>query len=70
VALCETHIEQIEREVWWKRSPFDPVFATEGVSASVNPAVTSNAYRVLWGSALGYAMDGFDLLILGFKDTK
>lgn len=24
------------------------------------------ARRALWGSALGYAMDGFDLLILGF----
>ncbi|MGO4713829.1 MFS transporter [Bradyrhizobium sp. 2TAF24] len=26
----------------------------------------SDARRALWGSALGYAMDGFDLLILGF----
>ncbi len=28
--------------------------------------VTSQARKALWGSALGYAMDGFDLLILGF----
>ncbi len=26
----------------------------------------TEARRALWGSALGYAMDGFDLLILGF----
>ncbi len=29
-------------------------------------AVGSNARKALWGSAVGYAMDGFDLLILGF----
>ena len=28
--------------------------------------VDSNARRAMWGSAIGYAMDGFDLLILGF----
>ena len=28
--------------------------------------VTREAWNALWGSALGYAMDGFDLLILGF----
>ena len=28
--------------------------------------VTPEAWKALWGSALGYAMDGFDLLILGF----
>lgn len=28
--------------------------------------VTPQAWKALWGSALGYAMDGFDLLILGF----
>src|SRR6201994_3724920 len=26
----------------------------------------SDARKALWGSAIGYAMDGFDLLILGF----
>lgn len=37
------------------------------VSASANPAeVTSYSWKALTGSALGYAMDGFDLLILGF----
>jgi MFS family permease len=29
----------------------------------------AGARRALWGSALGYAMDGFDLLILGFMLT-
>jgi len=28
--------------------------------------VTRDAWKALWGSGLGYAMDGFDLLILGF----
>jgi MFS family permease len=45
--------------------PIDPVSAPRG-SASRSTAVTPEAYRALWGSALGYAMDGFDLLILGF----
>jgi MFS family permease len=31
-------------------------------SATVKP----EGYRALWGAAIGYAMDGFDLLILGF----
>src|ERR1700741_3315667 len=33
---------------------------------SVSTTVDSNARKALWGSAIGYAMDGFDLLILGF----
>jgi MFS family permease len=33
---------------------------------SVSTTVDSNARNALWGSAIGYAMDGFDLLILGF----
>jgi len=33
---------------------------------SVSTSVDSNARKALWGSAIGYAMDGFDLLILGF----
>ena len=28
--------------------------------------VDKDAWKALFGSALGYAMDGFDLLILGF----
>ncbi|MET4071721.1 benzoate transport [Bradyrhizobium sp. S3.2.6] len=32
-------------------------------------ATDAEARRALWGSALGYAMDGFDLLILGFMLT-
>jgi MFS family permease len=31
-----------------------------------NDHVSPEAWKALWGSALGYAMDGFDLLILGF----
>lgn len=35
--------------------------------ASANPSeVTRYSWKALMGSALGYAMDGFDLLILGF----
>jgi len=34
---------------------------------SVPTTVDSNARKALLGSAIGYAMDGFDLLILGFK---
>ena len=33
---------------------------------SVPATVDGNARKALWGSAIGYAMDGFDLLILGF----
>ena len=33
---------------------------------SVPTTVDKNAWKALAGSALGYAMDGFDLLILGF----
>jgi MFS family permease len=33
---------------------------------SVPTTVDSNAWKALLGSAIGYAMDGFDLLILGF----
>src|SRR6202047_2542658 len=33
---------------------------------SVPTTVDRNAWKALAGSALGYAMDGFDLLILGF----
>jgi MFS family permease len=37
-----------------------------GSVESIPTAVDSNARKALLGSALGYAMDGFDLLILGF----
>ncbi len=41
--------------------------ASVSSSDEVGPAqVDSAAWKALWGSALGYAMDGFDLLILGF----
>lgn len=35
-------------------------------SGDFTPAKEAEARKALWGSALGYAMDGFDLLILGF----
>jgi MFS family permease len=47
-------------------SPSNPVFAANGGVASSNTAVTPEGRRALWGAAIGYAMDGFDLLILGF----
>jgi benzoate transport len=34
--------------------------------SSQDDVVTPDAWKALWGSGLGYAMDGFDLLILGF----
>ena len=40
--------------------------ATNGNSTLSNATVTPEGYRALWGAAIGYAMDGFDLLILGF----
>lgn len=36
------------------------------VSAALPTAVNSYSWKALTGSAVGYAMDGFDLLILGF----
>ena len=44
----------------------DPVYAANGRVAPSNTAVTPEGRRALWGAAIGYAMDGFDLLILGF----
>jgi MFS family permease len=42
------------------------VSVADATSALSNPAVTPEGRRALWGAAIGYAMDGFDLLILGF----
>ena len=39
---------------------------TGGVLAGSVSETDSNARKAMWGSAIGYAMDGFDLLILGF----
>ncbi len=33
---------------------------------NTDETVSPEAWKALWGSAIGYAMDGFDLLILGF----
>jgi MFS family permease len=45
----------------------DPNAATAGVIETSGPStVDRKAIKALIGSALGYAMDGFDLLILGF----
>src|ERR1700677_3025773 len=44
-----------------------PEYSTSaGVSLPDRDRVTNSAWKALAGSALGYAMDGFDLLILGF----
>jgi MFS family permease len=41
--------------------------ASDGRSVDLGPkSVDAAAWKALMGSALGYAMDGFDLLILGF----
>ncbi|WP_203416499.1 MFS transporter [Paracoccus sp. MKU1] len=37
-----------------------------GQTAALPTEVDSKARKALWGAAIGYAMDGFDLLILGF----
>ena len=42
------------------------MFATNRTPTLTNATVTPEGYRALWGAAIGYAMDGFDLLILGF----
>ncbi|VVE00326.1 MFS transporter [Pandoraea anhela] len=49
------------------RHDSSPSLATPG-SPTPTAAKHDNAYanRALWASAIGYAMDGFDLLILGF----
>lgn len=45
----------------------DSQAAVSGAIAIPSSTTTdSKARRALWGSAIGYAMDGFDLLILGF----
>nr|WP_246164858.1 MFS transporter [Pigmentiphaga aceris] len=38
----------------------------QGVARGVTDKVSSYGWKALAGSAIGYAMDGFDLLILGF----
>lgn len=43
----------------------DTTFDANAVDAG-KQSVDGAAWKALWGSALGYAMDGFDLLILGF----
>ncbi len=40
--------------------------ALDGPSAPRVERVGSSAWKAMAGSAIGYAMDGFDLLILGF----
>jgi MFS family permease len=42
------------------------VSVADASSTLPNTTVTSQGRRALWGAAIGYAMDGFDLLILGF----
>lgn len=40
--------------------------STTTLPAPDDGIVTHEAWKALFGSAIGYAMDGFDLLILGF----
>ncbi|HYZ72605.1 MAG TPA: MFS transporter [Chthoniobacterales bacterium] len=40
--------------------------ATNGTQTLITTTVTPEGRHALWGAAIGYAMDGFDLLILGF----
>ncbi|MDR3440291.1 MFS transporter [Telmatospirillum sp.] len=40
--------------------------ASDRFEAVLPTEVDAKARKALWGSAIGYAMDGFDLLILGF----
>jgi len=39
------------------------------MSPASSDVVDKKAWKALWGSAIGYAMDGFDLMILGFMLT-
>jgi len=47
----------------------DVAFGGAAATAARTGDRDAAARRALWGSALGYAMDGFDLLILGFMLT-
>ena len=47
-------------------SHFDSTADSTVLDSNFTPAKESEARKALLGSALGYAMDGFDLLILGF----
>lgn len=42
------------------------VRSSEGCGTASSEEITGYSWKALLGSALGYAMDGFDLLILGF----
>jgi MFS family permease len=44
----------------------DQSTTADGFDATESTTVDGEALKALWGSAIGYAMDGFDLLILGF----
>ncbi|MHC3690038.1 MFS transporter [Klebsiella pneumoniae] len=42
------------------------VRSSEGCGTASSEEITGHSWKALLGSAIGYAMDGFDLLILGF----
>jgi MFS family permease len=44
----------------------DQSTTADGCDAAGSTTVDGKALKALWGSTVGYAMDGFDLLILGF----
>lgn len=40
--------------------------SVSGLAAPAEPDYEKNARKAIWASSIGYALDGFDLLILGF----
>ncbi|MDR3532146.1 MAG: MFS transporter [Rhodopila sp.] len=41
-------------------------FSAQAATSPAGGTITADGYKAVFGSAVGYAMDGFDLLILGF----
>ena len=46
------------------------VRSSEGCGTASSEEITGYSWKALLGSAIGYAMDGFDLLILGFMQVS
>ena len=55
------------RDGWRLLLPLEPTpLHSEEAALNEEQPVTPEARKAVWGAAIGYAMDGFDLLILGF----
>jgi benzoate transport len=60
------------RQIGWEVGAMSQIQEVSFIGSEAGPSharakgAGAEARRALWGSALGYAMDGFDLLILGF----